>query len=64
VRNHREQQPEGALLIDRDFGEGVEEKEAGHGDGEDGGVVDIDAARRFAIKMLELNRQRLLKLEV
>ena len=52
-KNHREGHPEGELLIDRQGGESVEEKVAGHGDGDGGGVIDVHGADEVTLLALE-----------
>ena len=52
-KNHREGHPQGELLIDRHCGEGVEEKVAGHGDGDGGGVIDVHGADEVTLLALE-----------
>ena len=51
--NHREGHPQGELLVDRNVGKGVEEKEARYGDADRGGVVDVDGADEVALFALE-----------
>ena len=45
--------PQGELLIDRHCGEGVEEKVAGYGDGDGGGVIDVHRADEVTLLALE-----------
>lgn len=52
--NNRKGHPEGELLVDRHGGEGVEEQEAGHGDGDGGGIIDIHRADEVTLLALEL----------
>jgi len=53
-KNDCEGNPESELLVDRHAGESVEEKEAGHGDGHGGGVVDVDGADEVALLPFKL----------
>ena len=46
--------PDGELLVNRHRGEGIEQKESGHGDGDGGGVIDVDRADEVTLLTLEL----------
>jgi len=46
--------PNGELLVNRHRGERIEQKESGHGDGDGGGVIDVDRADEVTLLTLEL----------
>ena len=46
--------PDGELLVNRHRGKGIEQKESGHGDGDGGGVVDVNRADEVTLLTLEL----------
>jgi hypothetical protein len=46
--------PYSELLVDGHCGEGVEQKKAGHGDGDCGGVIDVNRADEVTLLTLEL----------
>lgn len=53
-REHdRKGQPDRELLVNRDRGERIEQKEPGHGDGDGGGVIDVDRADEITLLALE-----------
>ena len=45
--------PNGELLVNRHRGERIEQKESGHGDGDGGGVIDVDRADEVTLLTLE-----------
>ncbi len=53
-KNDCEGNPESELLVDRHAGERVEEKKAGHGDGNGGRVIDVDGADKVALLPFKL----------
>ena len=53
-KKNREGKPQGKLLLDRHGGEKVEKKEAGHGDSNGGGVVDVNGPDEVALLPFEL----------
>src|ERR1044071_7178973 len=53
-REHdRKGQPDRELLVNRDRRERIEQKEPGHGDGDGGGVIDVDRADEITLLALE-----------
>ena len=52
--NDCEGNPEHELLVDRHAGENIEDEEAGHGDRNGGGIVDVNRADEIALLALEL----------
>ena len=53
-KNHRKRHPHGELLLNRHRGERIEQKKPGHGDGDGGGVIDVDRADEVTLLTLEL----------
>ena len=45
--------PDGELLVNRHRSERIERKEPGHGDGDSGGVIDVDRADEVTLLTLE-----------
>ena len=52
-KNHRKGHPDGELLLNRHRGEHVQQKETGHGDGDGGGVIDVNRAHEITLFTLE-----------
>ncbi len=51
--NDGKRHPDGELLVNRNRGERVEQKEPGHGDGDGGRVIDVDRADEVTLLTLE-----------
>ena len=53
-KDDRKGHPDGELLVNRHRGEGIEQKEPGHGDGDGGRVIDVDRSDEVTLPALEL----------
>jgi hypothetical protein len=53
-KDHRKRDPQGELLMNRQRGKGIQEKETRHRDPHGGRVIDIDGADEVALLFLEL----------
>ena len=52
-KNHRKRHPHRELLLNRRRGERIEQKKPGHGDGDGGGVIDVNRADEITLFPLE-----------